>query len=172
MRNQHRRRADAHRDDLQRAVQRSYARAMRLDLQLFRIRRKGALSGVNASRLIFPLQSEAVVKLKETLAQPLRRMQEIARRIATVSNECKIALVPDEYVQSFKMEMMDAVFKWCGGATFSEICKVRTRAVVCEFVLTFRLSDDRHLRGIHYSFFPATAGAIAADGWRRSRYRK
>lgn len=52
-------------------------------------------------------------------------MQEIARRIATVSNECKIPLVPDEYVQSFKMEMMDAVFKWCGGASFSDICKVR-----------------------------------------------
>jgi ATP-dependent RNA helicase DOB1 len=51
-------------------------------------------------------------------------MQEIARRIATVSTECKIPLIPDEYVQSFKMELMDAVFKWCGGATFSDICKV------------------------------------------------
>ena len=71
-----------------------------------------------------------MVKLKETLAQPLRRMQEIARRIATVSNECKIPLVPDEYVQSFKMEMMDAVFKWCGGASFSDICKVRKSRLI------------------------------------------
>ncbi|KAJ9123584.1 hypothetical protein QFC24_003800 [Naganishia onofrii] len=76
------------------------------------------------SCFVFDEKSEAVVKLRETLAQPLRRMQEIARRIATVSTECKIPLVPDEYVQSFKMELMDAVFKWCGGATFSEICKM------------------------------------------------
>ncbi|KAJ9117931.1 hypothetical protein QFC20_000212 [Naganishia adeliensis] len=64
------------------------------------------------SCFVFDEKSEAVVKLRETLAQPLRRMQEIARRIATVSTECKIPLVPDEYVQSFKMELMDAVFKW------------------------------------------------------------
>jgi ATP-dependent RNA helicase DOB1 len=65
-------------------------------------------------------------------------MQEIARRIATVSNECKIPLVPDEYVQSFKMEMMDAVFKWCGGASFSDICKVRPSCLGIE-----RIKSDR-----------------------------
>jgi ATP-dependent RNA helicase DOB1 len=51
-------------------------------------------------------------------------MQETARRIAKVSNESKIAVVEDEYVQSFKVEMMDAVLQWCKGAKFSEICKV------------------------------------------------
>lgn len=70
------------------------------------------------------LQSEAKIKLKEDLAGPLRIMQENARRIAKVSNESKIALVEDEYVQSFKVEMMDAVLQWCKGAKFADICKV------------------------------------------------
>jgi ATP-dependent RNA helicase DOB1 len=50
-------------------------------------------------------------------------LQETARRIAKVSNESGIALVEDEYVQAFKVEMMDAVLQWCKGAKFAEICK-------------------------------------------------
>lgn len=51
-------------------------------------------------------------------------MQEIARRIAKVSIESKLTIVEDEYVQSFKVELMDAVVQWCRGASFSDICKV------------------------------------------------
>lgn len=65
-----------------------------------------------------------MTKLKEELAAPLRVMQEMARRIAKVSQESKLPLVEDEYVQSFKVELMDAVVQWCRGASFAEICKV------------------------------------------------
>lgn len=51
-------------------------------------------------------------------------MQELARRIAKVSQESKLPLVEDEYVQSFKVELMDAVIQWCRGASFSDTCKV------------------------------------------------
>jgi ATP-dependent RNA helicase DOB1 len=71
------------------------------------------------------LQSEQVTKLKEELAAPLRVMQEIARRIAKVSKESKLPVIEDDYVSSFKVELMDAVVQWCRGASFSEICKVR-----------------------------------------------
>lgn len=67
------------------------------------------------------------MRLKEDLAAPLRDLQETARRIAKVSNESGIALVEDEYVQSFKVEMMDAVLRWCKGAKFADICKVSKR---------------------------------------------
>ena len=50
-------------------------------------------------------------------------MQEIARRIAKVCKESKLPIVEEEYVQSFKVELMDAVVQWCRGASFSEICK-------------------------------------------------
>ena len=72
----------------------------------------------------FQEKSETQVRLKEDLAAPLRELQECARRIAQVSNESGITIVEDEYVQGFKVEMMDAVLQWCKGAKFAEICKV------------------------------------------------
>lgn len=69
-------------------------------------------------------QSEQTTKLKEELAAPLRVMQEIARRIAKVSKESKLGIDEDEYVASFKVELMDAVVQWCRGTSFTDICKV------------------------------------------------
>jgi len=51
-------------------------------------------------------------------------MQEIARRIAKVSKESKLAIDEEEYISSFKVELMDAVVQWCKGASFTDICKV------------------------------------------------
>jgi len=76
------------------------------------------------SCFVFTEKSEQVTKLKEELAAPLRVMQEIARRIAKVSKESKLPIVEEEYVQSFKVELMDAVVQWCRGASFTEICKL------------------------------------------------
>ena len=63
------------------------------------------------------------------MAAPLRVMQEIARRIANVSKESKLAFDEDEYISSFKVELMDAVVQWCKGASFTEICKVSLTTV-------------------------------------------
>ncbi|KZT03656.1 antiviral helicase [Laetiporus sulphureus 93-53] len=76
------------------------------------------------SCFVFTEKSEQVTKLKEELAAPLRAMQEMARRIAKVSKESKLPVNEDEYVQSFKVELMDAVVQWCRGASFSDICKL------------------------------------------------
>lgn len=78
------------------------------------------------SCFVFSEKSERTTRLKEEVAGALRVMQEMARRIMGVSKECKLVGVPDEdeYVQSFKVELVDAVVEWCRGATFSEICKV------------------------------------------------
>jgi ATP-dependent RNA helicase DOB1 len=54
-------------------------------------------------------------------------MKEAAQRIAKVATECKLTIDEAEYVGSFKPELMDAVFQWCKGAKFSDICKVRSR---------------------------------------------
>lgn len=72
------------------------------------------------------------MKLKEELATPLRTMQEIARRIATVSKESKLPINEDEYVASFKVELMDAVISWCRGAKFMDLTKASaSRVCVC-----------------------------------------
>ncbi|KAG9003025.1 ATP-dependent RNA helicase mtr4 [Tulasnella sp. JGI-2019a] len=76
------------------------------------------------SCFVFNEKSEQIVKLKEELAEPLRAMQEIARRIAQVSKESKLPIVEDEYIQSFKVELMDVVISWCRGSKFSELTKM------------------------------------------------
>ncbi|KAG7095237.1 ATP-dependent RNA helicase mtr4 [Marasmius oreades] len=76
------------------------------------------------SCFVFDEQSKHPTKLKEELAAPLRVMQEIARRIAKVSKESKLPIDEDQYVASFKVELMDAVLQWCKGASFSDICKL------------------------------------------------
>ncbi|OCF59139.1 ATP-dependent RNA helicase DOB1 [Kwoniella mangroviensis CBS 10435] len=76
------------------------------------------------SCFVFQEKSEAKVRLKEELAAPLRVLQETARRIAKISNESGIPIVEEEYIQSFKVEMMDAVLQWCKGAKFSDICNL------------------------------------------------
>jgi ATP-dependent RNA helicase DOB1 len=76
------------------------------------------------SCFVFTEKSEHETRLKEELAAPLRVMQEIARRIAKVCKESKLPIIEEEYVQSFKVELMDAVLQWCRGASFSDICKL------------------------------------------------
>lgn len=97
---------------------------MRRALELLRLPGEGALRLCHSDSSSPRFQSEAQVRLKEELSSPLRILQETARRIAKVSTESGIALIEDEYVQTFKVEMMDAVFQWCKGAKFAEICKV------------------------------------------------
>ncbi|KAJ5610380.1 hypothetical protein N7510_007099 [Penicillium lagena] len=70
-------------------------------------------------------------KVKETpaltrddLAKPLKEIQSQARIIAKVSQESKMALNEDEYVQSFHWELMEVIFDWAHGKSFGEICKM------------------------------------------------
>ncbi|EST07464.1 Helicase, C-terminal [Kalmanozyma brasiliensis GHG001] len=76
------------------------------------------------SCFVFGEKSTTQTRLSETLAAPLRVMQETARRIAKVSIESKLPLVEEEYVAGFKVELMDLVLQWCNGAKFAEICKL------------------------------------------------
>ncbi|KAI5117054.1 hypothetical protein M0805_005293 [Coniferiporia weirii] len=75
------------------------------------------------SCFVFDEQSKKETKLSEELAAPLRVMQEMARRIAKVMIESKLPVKEEEYVTSFKVELMDAVIQWCRGASFADICK-------------------------------------------------
>jgi len=75
------------------------------------------------SCLIFQEKGE-MPKLTEELAQPLRTMQECARRIAKVSIECKLELDEEDYVSSFKPQLMDVVNAWCKGGSFSSIVEL------------------------------------------------
>lgn len=68
-------------------------------------------------------KSTEMPRLSEELSGPLRQMQDIARRIARVSHECKLEINEDLYVEQFRPFLMDVVFEWCNGSSFLELCK-------------------------------------------------
>ncbi|MGH0167024.1 UNVERIFIED_CONTAM: hypothetical protein FKN15_051864 [Acipenser sinensis] len=78
---------------------------------------------VNFSRKSNVKASE-MPKLTEQLAGPLRQMQECAKRIAKVSAEAKLEIDEEMYLNSFRPHLMDVVYTWANGSTFSQICKM------------------------------------------------
>lgn len=89
----------------------------------------------------FVLQEKIEVRqpLKdESLTQPLKIMNTIARRIAKVSQESKMSVIEEEYIASFRPELMDVVYSWAKGANFQEICK-KTDIYEGSLIRAFRL---------------------------------
>jgi len=74
------------------------------------------------SCFVFEEKATTQQKLHQELAAPLRKLQEIARRIANISIECKLHVDVDQYIQSFSPAIMDVVYAWCRGASFAEVC--------------------------------------------------
>uniref|UniRef100_A0A1A9X490 Helicase ATP-binding domain-containing protein n=1 Tax=Glossina brevipalpis TaxID=37001 RepID=A0A1A9X490_9MUSC len=69
-------------------------------------------------------KSSETIQCVEELSGPLRSMQELARRIAKVSIECKLELDEEAYVEKFRPFLMDVVLAWCKGASFLSVCKM------------------------------------------------
>ena len=58
---------------------------------------------------------------RDELAKPLKEIQSQARIVAKVSQESKLAVNEDEYVQSFHWELMEVIYEWANGKSFAEI---------------------------------------------------
>ncbi|KAF1347800.1 rRNA-processing arch domain-containing protein [Delphinella strobiligena] len=76
------------------------------------------------SCFIFEEKSNETPALKEKLSKPYREIQAQARIIAKISQESKLPVNEDEYVDGFKYQLMEVVYRWCNGASFAEICKM------------------------------------------------
>jgi ATP-dependent RNA helicase DOB1 len=76
------------------------------------------------SCFVFEEKTEQMSKLTEELSQPLRVLQELAKRISTVSREAKLNVDEEAYIQKFKPNLMDVVYSWSKGAPFSQLCKM------------------------------------------------
>jgi len=75
------------------------------------------------SVFIFEEKVEAT-PLTEELMKPFSQVQAQARIIAKVSQESKLEVNEDEYVQSLKWQLMDTVYAWANGKPFAEVCKM------------------------------------------------
>nr|XP_055064870.1 exosome RNA helicase MTR4 [Misgurnus anguillicaudatus] len=76
------------------------------------------------SCFVFQENANEMPKLTEQLAAPLRQMQECAKRIAKVSAEAKLDIDEDDYLKQFRPHLMDVVYTWANGSSFSQICKM------------------------------------------------
>lgn len=63
-------------------------------------------------------------RLKPELSEPLKNLRELASKIAKIMKDSKIEIVEKDYVESFRHELMEVVYEWCRGATFTQICKM------------------------------------------------
>lgn len=73
------------------------------------------------SCVVFEENSKQQITLKPELEKPLKDLQSQARLIAKISRESKINIVEEEYVDKFKPHLMEVVFSWAKGASFSAI---------------------------------------------------
>nr|XP_054764281.1 exosome RNA helicase MTR4-like [Lytechinus pictus] len=76
------------------------------------------------SCFVFEEKSKETPKLTSQVATALRQLQDTARRIAKVSMEAKLDIDEEDYVMSFKSTLMEVVYAWASGASFSQICKM------------------------------------------------
>ncbi|CAG2107236.1 unnamed protein product [Medioppia subpectinata] len=76
------------------------------------------------SCFVFEEKTQQVPKLTDELSKPLRTMQELAKRIATVSIEAKLDLDETQYIEKFKPNLMDVIYSWAKGSSFAQLCKM------------------------------------------------
>lgn len=60
------------------------------------------------------------------MAKAYGKLQETARRVATVCNECKLTVDVEDFVSQYKPTMMEIIYEWASGAKFVDICKMTT----------------------------------------------
>jgi len=73
------------------------------------------------SCFVFDEKSKSAPKLSEVLADPLRKLQQTAKKIAKISVESKLDMDTEKYVDSFKTNLMDAVYAWASKKSFAEV---------------------------------------------------
>jgi ATP-dependent RNA helicase DOB1 len=81
-------------------------------------------------------------KLVEVLGGCLRTMQGFAKRIAQATKESLIEIDEDEYVDSFKPQMMDVVYSWIQGKSFNEICGENSDLFEGSIIRCFRRLEE------------------------------
>ncbi|KAF5706418.1 atp-dependent rna helicase dob1 [Fusarium mundagurra] len=80
-------------------------------------------------------------QLKEELDKPYREIKAKARIIAKVSQECKLEVNEEEYLQKLKWQLMETVYAWAQGRPFIEICKM-TKVYEGSLIRLFRRLEE------------------------------
>ncbi|WOK97165.1 DExH-box ATP-dependent RNA helicase DExH9 isoform X1 [Canna indica] len=63
-------------------------------------------------------------KPRESLDLLYSQLQEIARRVANIQLDCKVQIDVENFVNSFRPDVMEAVYSWAKGSKFYEIMEI------------------------------------------------
>ncbi|KAI3642368.1 hypothetical protein MP228_011923 [Amoeboaphelidium protococcarum] len=69
-------------------------------------------------------RSNNEVVLRSEMVDCVRLLKDTARKVAQLSVECLLQIDPEQYVNDFRTDMVNALYAWADGAKFSEICKM------------------------------------------------
>lgn len=90
----------------------------------------GAFADLNVHQInallscfVYDEKAEGKIEVVEELQGPLSMLHDLAKRIAGVSKECDLDLDEQEYIEKFRISLMDIVYYWSKGASFAEVCK-------------------------------------------------
>jgi len=76
------------------------------------------------SCFVFDENAKDTTVVRKEVQDPYRQLQETARRIGKITQECKIDIDVEEYVKKFRSSLIDVAFEWAKGAKFSEVMKL------------------------------------------------
>lgn len=76
------------------------------------------------SCFVFDESSKEVIVLGPELKGPFDKLVAVVEQVTNVSRQCKLELDPKEYLAKFKHHLMEVVYQWCKGASFSKICEL------------------------------------------------
>ena len=93
------------------------------------------------SCFIFEEKSEDPQGMKEELARPFREIQAQVRQVAKVSMESKVLVNEEEYLRTFKPQLMEVVYAWTKGASFATIWYVLQKLSLRIYMFAGRFTD-------------------------------
>ncbi|CAN3373327.1 hypothetical protein DIURU_001295 [Diutina rugosa] len=93
------------------------------------------------SCFVFQEKANEVPKLTPELAEPFKNLTEMAAKVAKVYREAKIDIVEQDYVDTFRPELMEVTYAWCKGAKFAQLCKM-TDVYEGSLIRTFKRLEE------------------------------
>uniref|UniRef100_I2CQP2 ATP-dependent RNA helicase DOB1 n=1 Tax=Nannochloropsis gaditana (strain CCMP526) TaxID=1093141 RepID=I2CQP2_NANGC len=69
-------------------------------------------------------KKEGEQKVREDMMAAFGKLKSTALAVGKVVQECKLALDPEEYAESFNPDMIEVLYAWTLGAKFSEVIKL------------------------------------------------
>lgn len=83
-----------------------------------------ALAAICSCLVFTDTKGEPVEPKHPVLADGYNKLVTIVKKVASVLVESKIDINEEEFVQSFKPDLVEVTYKWCKGKKFEEVCKM------------------------------------------------